>query len=171
MTENLSTFCRVFATQLSKWRSTFPRDKFEDNYFFENTVFVQHFRAKSVKFLAIWQKSLYRNAKTAVYVPFGTLRIEKFYLKDLFIFIIVFGHWVRNFWFFVEKFLPGLSKLQFTFWWESFVFAENDHIWSTSVIQRKVSTVCGKVLGRFVITTFYLSLGDFWGEDCFWGSF
>ena len=110
MTENLSTFCRVFATQLSKWRSTFPRDKFEDNYFFENTVFVQHFRTKSVKFLAIWQKSLYRNVKTAFYVPIGALREEQFFLENLCIFPIIFGHWMRNFRLFVENFSDGCQN-------------------------------------------------------------
>ena len=125
----------------------------------------------SGKFLANWQKRLYRNARTAFYVPIGAMMIEKFYLKNLFFFFNVFGHWVKNYWFFVKKFLAGLSKLQSTFWGERFIFEKNDQFWSNSVIQRKVSAVCGKIFGSFVITAFYLSIGTLWVEDCFWGYF
>ena len=112
-----------------------------------------------------------QNCILRFYVPIGAMRVEKVHFKNLFIFLIIFGHWVRNFWFFVKWFIPGWSKLQSTFSGERCVFEENDHFGSTSVLQRKVLTVCGKILRRFVKTTSYLSLRALWGKDCFWGKF
>ena len=67
------------------------------NWILINMMFSDQLRTLSKNISKFWEKIFNRVVKMAFYVRIGALRRENFYLKILWIFIIIFGHWVRNF--------------------------------------------------------------------------
>ena len=100
---------KIVSEKRTKLLSMCPKDSSEEKTYNEESVFYSFLMPES--FCHFFHGRFF---KSALYVSKRKFWEKKFFWRKLICFIVIFGHWAKNHWFFVGMSSAGLSKLQFT---------------------------------------------------------